>query len=45
MSDHHTSMQIGWRYEWEWGMSMNANEEILPGNADAVYSYDSLDAS
>ena len=39
-----TNMQIGWRYEWLWGMPMNAIEEILSGNVDASYSDADTDA-
>ena len=36
-------MQIGQCFECLWGMSMNANEEKLPGNADADARYHDAD--
>ena len=35
LANRHTDMQIKQCFEWYWGLSMNANEEMFAGNADA----------
>ena len=36
-------MQIKQCFEWKWGMSLNANEEMLVGNGEAAASYPDAD--
>ena len=41
--NQHTDMQIRQCYECLWGMSVNANEEMLAGYADPDASYPDAD--
>ena len=43
IANQHTDMQIRQHFECQWGMSLNANEEMLALNSEAVASYSDSD--